>query len=184
MLTTYLFENPFPILIFCMLMAAFFCVAFNITRYKICLLGALVSVLMGISIFLLDFFVITAKERVRLVIQEGVRVVESQNEEDVFKLLSPEMKRSYAPMIHSVFRNVHFEKVRANDLQIYINELTSPHSARAEFFAVIIYRGKNGNVPGERLVRRVSLKFEKYNDEKWLISGFEHKNVVGDTWRE
>ena len=160
------------------LIVGFCAAAFHATRKTAFIGGIVAAVLMVGGIFLLDYLVVTPREQVKMVIDEGVLAIKANDPDHVVALLAPNASTDIQPYVRWAFNTVKFTGARANDLKITINELTSPHSAKAEFYAVLLYQGKNINLPGDRYACRMIITLEKQN-QKWLATGYTEKPVVG-----
>ena len=178
MLTTYLFENPYPALILGVITAGFFAAAFNVTRKKGFLVGIGVVALAVASVFLLCHLVVTPREEVRMVLDEGVAAIKANDPQRVIDLLSPAISGDTAGTVRMAFRSAKFTGAKIANDEITINELTSPISAKADFMATVFFQGKSGEIFGDRYACRMTLSLEKQG-KKWLITGYKHRELVG-----
>ena len=177
-MTTYLFENPYPALILGVITAGFFAAAFNITRKKAFLAGIGVTALAVASVFLLCHLVITPREEVRMVLDEGIAAIKANDPQRIISLLSPAISADTQGTVRMAFRSAKFTGAKVGNVEITINELTSPISAKADFMATVFFQGKSGDILGDRYPCRLTLFLEKQG-EKWLITAYEHRELVG-----
>ena len=177
-MSVYLFENPYPALTLGVLVAGFCAAAFHVTRKSAFLWTIAATVLAVGTVFLLCYFVDTPRKQVKAVIDEGISAVCANDIERIIALLAPNAGSEIAPYIRQVSRMVKFTAAKASNVKITVNELTSPHSAKAEFHALVLFQGSRGEIIGDRYACRMVLTLEKQGG-KWLIVGYTEKPLVG-----
>jgi hypothetical protein len=167
-------ESPWPAIIVGVLLLMLLGVAYINTRRR-GLVTAAGCVLAGVLLLvLMEMFVVTEREEVEQTLEELAVALETNDIDAVVAHLAPNAMAiraaamTYLPMVRVSDANV------GNDLQVTINRLTSPPTARAEFTGRLSFDKQSGPdaVPYNNFVQKFSLKLEK-RDERWLLSSYE-----------
>ncbi len=175
---TYLFENPYPAFVLGVVTAGFLSASYNISRNGIFLKLIGVTFLLVAGVFALDYFIVTPREEVMAVIQEGIAGLKANDADRLAKILDEKKSGVTLARVREGFRYGTITGAKANDIRITVNDLTSPPSARAEFFGVVTFNVKHGDVPWDRYACRLIVDFEKQRD-RWVIVGHEERSIIG-----
>jgi hypothetical protein len=169
-----LLESPWPALFVGIPVLVLLAIAYTNTRQRR-LLTAAGCVLVGMLLMvLLEMFVVTEREAVEQTLEAVAQALESNDLEAVLAHLSPEAASiraaamTYLPGVRVSDANV------GNDLEVTINRLTSPPTARAEFTGRISFDKQSGPqaVPYNNFVRKFAIKLER-SGQQWLLSSYE-----------
>ena len=174
---TWLTEDPTPILIVGGIALAAIIAAVYFTGRAVFLLGAAVILPVLGAVLLVDFMVVTDRERVGDVISAGAAAVEANRLDDLLKLVSPQAKQ-LQDLARSTLKMVAFTSVRVTSTpKIVINPVTSPKSAEATFMAVAEVKGNITNNAEIKVPRRVRVTFEWQND-RWMVTDARWGSIV------
>ncbi len=172
---TALLESPMPILLFGIVVEAILGIALLRTGRGV-LLAAMAGVLLLVAAGLaLEWFVVTDGERIEATL-EGVAEALQANDlarTQAFCTESATHTRSEAARAMHI---VEFTEVKITDLDITVNDLTSPPTATAVFMARVSVRDKAGLFDGVPRPVGFTLKLRRESGE-WLISGHELKGA-------
>ena len=131
--------------------------------------------LVTVGLLLLESFVVTTVEEVENTLAAIAADLTSNDVDAVTAHISPshEGLRRLAQS-----RLGEFEIMTAkigSDLNVTINQLTSPPSAIAEFTGRIELNKRRGQLVHNNVVRRFTVNFAR-EGEKWLVSGYNERN--------
>ncbi|MGA2034405.1 MAG: hypothetical protein ABSG68_19340 [Thermoguttaceae bacterium] len=167
-------ESPWPILVFGILAEAILAVALLRSGR-----GALLWIMLGAAVvvgigLLVERLVVTDRKRVAATIDGVAAALEANNVEAVLRYVSnssPQL-REEAQLRLSQVQLVH---VQVRNLEVLINRLTSPPTAKATFNVFVTGRYRQGEFsefgqqsrPG-----KLSVELDLEGD-RWLITGYE-----------
>ena len=80
--------------------------------------------------------------------------------------------KASAAMARLVLDRVEVRSVWIRDLEIKVNRLTSPWTAKARFLAIGNGRDRKNEFPYDTFSRRVVVKFRREGD-RWLVTGYD-----------
>ncbi|MDO4576472.1 MAG: hypothetical protein Q4D98_14800 [Planctomycetia bacterium] len=173
-----LLENPFPMLIVGILAWGFLIAAYVITPHRGWLWGMVPVVLVPGLFFLYDAMVVTPREEITAVVDEGIAALEANDADRIMKILKPTLAHRTRARVEWAFANFTITRAKANDLQISVNELTVPPTATAEFFGTVRFNDKGKLVGMDRYACKMVVYFEK-REGKWLIVNHEERSPLG-----
>lgn len=174
----YLCENPYPAFVLGVITVGFLAAAYNITRNAAFLKGAAVTVLLVGGVFLLDYAVVTPREEVLAVIDEGIAGLKANDADRLAKILDEKKSGVTLARIREGLRYGTITGAKANDIRITVNELTSPPTAKAEFYGVLTFHVKHEAIPFDRYACRLVVDFEKH-PRGWVIVGHQERELLG-----
>jgi hypothetical protein len=134
--------------------------------------GVLLMVLGGL---VLERRVVTDRERVEECLEGVAAALEANDLQRVLERIAPSAVETRNQARRAI-DYAHFEQIKINDLQITVNYLTSPPSARATFSALVTASDR-AMLFGARTVAlefRVDFRFE---EGRWLIVGHEVRDA-------
>jgi len=172
---TSLLEDPLPILFLGILVEAALGVALVRTGRGVLLgamAGVLALVLAGVG---LEWLVVTEREEVEATLDCGIEALEANDLEAVLACCSPSAEHTR----HEARRAldwVEFIDIRITDLDITINRLTSPPTAKAEFIAMVSARDRKQFFGEYARPIGFTLTLRPY-DGGWLVEGHELRNA-------
>lgn len=176
---TYFCENPYPAFILGVIAVGFFAAFYNVTQKRVFLHAAGITIALVIGVFVTERLIVTPREEVQATLREGMAALEANDTTRVMALLDEKKSGLTRSLIQWGFSYATITGAKANSLKITVNELTSPPSAKAEFYAAISYKPKRPEVFGERWASRMTLDFEKQRDGRWLVTGHTEKGILG-----
>jgi hypothetical protein len=161
-------ESPVPILFVGIVALAALGVAFHQTRRGALLLamgGAILVVLGGLA---LEWIVVTDREEVAFVLEGCAAALEANDLEGALSYLSPAAEHSRRRLTGDL-RTVRIDRVNINNLEVTINEYTSPPSAQARFQATAFISAERFGIQRDVYMARfiVGLRREA---GRWMIS--------------
>ena len=166
---TTLIESPWPAIFFGIIALAILAVILVQTRRGVVLLamiGVLALTLAGVG---LEWLVVTERERVEDTLYGAAAAIEANDLDRLMPYISP--SAPYTPRrARTVMRQYKFTEARINNVQIEINELTSPPSAKAEMIGIFSVIDTLNELPytSGRIGLTIELRLE---NGRWLITG-------------
>jgi len=175
---TIFLESPWPVILMGIVAEAVLAVVLVTTRRGL-LLGAmggvLVVVLLGVA---LEILVVTEREQVERTL-DGI--IASLNANDLNRLLedyvAPDARTTRARAAWALNR-VEIQQAKYHNLRVTINRLTSPPTALAEFYGVVFYRDRKGEIPHEYYSAQFAAEFE-LRDGRWMVTDHVEYDVYG-----
>ena len=168
---TTLLENPIPILLVGILVEAVLGVIFMNNRRGIVLLpmaGVLVFVLLGV---LLEWVVVTEREEVEATLDGLAAAIEANDLERALSYVSPKVASAEKTRRRARWAMNRFEvrEAKIRNLEIKINRLTSPPSAKATFNGILSLTDRKGEYPYNTHPIGFTVEFRKEGD-RWLLT--------------
>lgn len=176
---TYFCENPYPAFVLGVITVGFLAAAYNITRNAAFLKAAGVTILLVAGVFVLDSVVVTPREEIHAVIDEGIAALKANDADRLANILDEKKAGITRARIREGLRYGTITGAKANDIRITVNELTSPPSAKADFYGVLTFHVKTEAVPFDRYACRLTVEFEKH-PRGWVIVGHQERSVIGE----
>ena len=163
-----LFENPMPILLMGGLTAAILIgVMFTTGRGVFLFAGLGVLCLTGVGV-LVEWAVVTETEEVEIALYAARSDLEANDLDALLAHLAPDAD-DVQSLARSTLRSFEIDRaVVGSDLEIVVNKLTSPPSARATFLGKVSAKSRRGESLGNYLAR-VEVKLVRAGDA-WLIA--------------
>jgi hypothetical protein len=167
-------ESPWPALGLGALALALLGVAWHNTRDRRLLQAMLGVIAVMLLLLLIQWLVVTDREAVAHALEETAQALESNDLNRVLAHLAPEGDRiradaqRYLPHVEISDANI------GGDLEVTVNRLTSPPSARATFTGRItgVNRIPGETIPYDNFVKKFTLKLRE-GDSGWLITDYE-----------
>jgi hypothetical protein len=172
---TALLEDPTPILVFGVLAEAILAVALVRTRRGILLWvmgGVLAVVLIGLIV---ERLVVTERERVKAAVYGAAAAVERNDQAGVTSFVARSASDVLGRAIHYM-NELEFSSVSLRGMEVTLNQLTSPPSAEATFFARVQFSDRSGSFPYQAYPAQIwaTLVLE---DGQWKIQSVEDNNL-------
>lgn len=132
------------------------------------MLGVAVVMLLGLAV---ERVVVTEREAVEMTLDEGVAAARANNLNRLLACISPKATkaRNYAAWVMS---RAEVQEAYIHGLEITINRLTSPPTARARFSAIGRGRDRRGEFPDQPFAQRVVVELRREGG-RWLVSDFK-----------
>jgi hypothetical protein len=169
----FILESPWPILFFGIAVEAILAIALVRTGRGMLLFvmaGVALATLAGLGI---ERLVVTERERVMQTIDGIAAAVQANDLDAALGFISPSAKDTQ-DKAREVRDYVEVSHLRVRNLDVSINKLTSPPTAKATFNVIVTGRGKNHYAEfGEGThVAKVTLQL-RLESGRWLITGHE-----------
>jgi ketosteroid isomerase-like protein len=164
-------EDPWPTIWTGLAVEILLLVAFFQTRRGLVLLGMSTVLLATGGLVLVERSIVTERERVEMVLAGLADALPTDDHAAIMAHLTPAAQSKAARPL-AIFK---ITKANVgNDLEITINELTSPPSARATFTGRLDIESRRGGEYKQPVVRRFTLVFVRDGD-RWLLDDYEHR---------
>jgi len=166
---TTLFENPWWIIFFGIILEAVLgIILFRTGR------GALLWAMFGLFAFvilgvLVERIVVTEREQVEMTLDGITSALEANDINRLLSLVSSEAVQTRQRAAWAMGR-IEVQSARIYKLEITVNQLTSPHTAKASFFGHISYRDRQGEIPYNNYGSNFVVDLRKENDI-WVVTG-------------
>jgi hypothetical protein len=164
-------ESPWPILFVGIAVEAVLGMALMHTgrgKFFIAMIGVAVLVVIGLVV---ERLVVTDREVVESTLDAAVVAVKRNDLNGLLDCIAPTAKEP-RELSRWVLSRCEVEDVRISDLQIKVNRLTSPPTAKAEFVAVGKGKDRLAEFPYQAVAQRVVVQL-RLQDGRWLVTGYE-----------
>jgi hypothetical protein len=161
-------ESPMPAIFIGIVLEALLGIALFTTRRAWLLApigGVLLLVLGGV---LLERVVVTQRERVEMALDDLAAALKTNDLKKVQNCLAPSAKETRQRAAWALGM-VEVTDAKIHNLQVTLNQLTSPPTAEAKFDGVIFFRGKTIDVGHDRYPARFTVEFEQ-DGNRWLVT--------------
>jgi hypothetical protein len=176
---TSLVETPVPAIIAGVVAVAILAVAFFQTGrglFLVAIGGAVLLTLVAVGV---EYVVVTDREEVEAALYGLADAMVANNKDAAVACLSPSARqtRSRADWAFARFK---VTRATISDLEITVNKLTSPPSAKAEFLGLIGVHDRQGEFSTDLHPIRFTVEYRKEHG-RWLITGHaENGAETGD----
>jgi hypothetical protein len=174
---TFLFENPWWIIFAGVIIEAVLgIVMFRSGRGALLwvMLGVLALTLLGV---LIERLVVTDRERVEMTLDGITAALEANDLNRVLSYVAPEATQTRSRATWALGR-IEVQSAGFYRLNITINRLTSPPTAKAAFFGHIAYRDRQGEIPYNNYGSRFVVDLRKEGD-RWIVTGHVEEQEAG-----
>jgi hypothetical protein len=182
---TFLFENPWWIIFIGIIIEAALGMALFRTGRGVLLwamIGVLAIVLLGV---LVEHLVVTETERVEMTLDGLCAALEANDLNRALTFVSPDAVKTRGRAAWAMGR-IEIQSVRIYYLNITVNRLTSPWTAKASFTGYFSYRDRQGEIPYNSYSSRFIVDLRKESNG-WVVTGhFEEQEPGGQNkvWNE
>ena len=173
-----LFENPLRIIFFGVAVEAVLGLALFRTRR-----GAILWVMIAVfaltaAALAVERLVVTERERIEMTLDGITSALEANDLNRVLSYVAPAAVRTRGRAAW-VLGRIEVQSARIYRLDITINRLTTPMTAKASFFGHVSYRDRQGEIPYGNYGSRFVVDLRKEND-RWVVTGHvEEQNAEG-----
>jgi hypothetical protein len=175
---TILFENPWWIIFTGVVIEAVLgIVLFRTGRGALLwvMLGVLALTLLGV---LIERLVVTERERVEMTLDGITAALEANDLSRVLSYVSPDATQTRRRATWAM-RRIEVQSARIYRLEITINRLTIPPTAKAAFFGHLEYRDRQGEIPYNNYGSSFVVDLRKQGDS-WVVTGHvEEQEAAG-----
>jgi hypothetical protein len=168
-------ESPWPILLVGIVAETTLAILLLRTgqgKWLWAILGVGLLVLLGL---LVERLVVTEREAVQRTLDAAVAAVEASDLGRLLECVSPAAERTRSDA-RWMLNRVEVRTARIRDVEITINRLTSPPTAKAKFRAIGTGRDRMGQFPYETFVQPVTVDLRKEGD-RWLIGSYQVQDL-------
>ncbi len=163
-----LFEDPILVVTLGMMAEILLLIVFINTRHR-GVLGAMGAILVLVGVLLgTEWLVVTDRERIELCLDQGVDALERGDLETIFDLTAPTAALTRA-RARWALANFNFRHISLRNLQIELNPLTVPPTARASFRALFSFEDKARRIPRRYHEAGFEVEFARHGD-RWLVT--------------
>jgi hypothetical protein len=163
-------ESPWPILVVGIAVEAVLAMVLLRTgqgRMLWAMIGVAAFVLLGLVV---ERFVVTDREAVGDTLDTAAAAVETNNLDRLLDCVSPRAEKTRKDSRY-VLGLLEFNKARICNLEVTVNRLTSPPTAKAKFQAIGQGHDRHGEIPYQGFARWVTVTMRKEGD-RWLIGDY------------
>lgn len=165
---TTLLENPLPILFFAVITEAVLAAVLVSTRRTLLLVPMGIVAVLVLAGLALEWWVVAQREEVEATLNGVEAALESNDVDRVFQFVAPDASFT-REQAEWALRLIEITDVKINNLEIVINDLTSPPTAEANFTGVLYFHDLSGYLLREYYASRFTVEFRKEAD-RWLIT--------------
>jgi hypothetical protein len=174
LMTYYLVEDPTMFIFLGILIEAVLGIALFRTGR-----GFLIWIMLGVLVVCLtgiigQRFIITERKRVVQTLDGIVVALEANDVEKTLTYLEPEAAHSRERARWALGR-VEVQSASYRKLDVQINMLTSPPTAKVQFFGLINYRDRRGEIPYNNYASNFTINLRKHGD-RWLVQEHQEEN--------
>jgi hypothetical protein len=179
---TILIENPLWIIFFGIIIEAILgIILFRSGRGVLLwvMIGVLAITLVGVVV---ERIVVTERERVEMTIDGITSALEANDLNRVLGYVSAEAMQTRQRVDWALSR-IEVQSARVYSLEISVNQLTSPPTAKATFLGHLNYRDRQGEIPYNNYGSKFSVDFRK-EGELWVVTGHVEEHDGNGKGRE
>lgn len=175
-----LLEDPLPMILFGIIAEAVLGVVLLRTGRGVVLLAMIGVLLLVAGGVWVEWLVVTEKEQVEAVVEGVAAAVEANDPAGVKRHIDPSASRLLR-RVNWAYDLVDFTEAKITNLEISINDLTSPPTARAHLTGIVAFEGKREDLLRSTYVIDLDALFRR-TPEGWLITGYENwkNDPLGD----
>jgi len=175
---TWIVESPAPAIVVGLLILAILAIALLRTGRGVLLAVMAAVAAVTVALVLLEWAVETEVERVETELQDFEAALESNDLKRILSHIDPQASR-----VRAIVEGVQpkYEITTANvgrDLEVTINELTSPATATAVFTARVHGGDRQGTISGGTWINKLTLILRRHGD-RWLIYDYDVNDRTG-----
>ena len=171
-----LLEDPTPIISFGVIALVILGVTLAWTgRGFLLWIMAAVIALCGLGV-LIERLVVTERERVKMVFEEGRQAVTANDLKRTLALVDPKYTEA-VQFVEAAMRRYEFHSAKIGSLEIEINDAARPLTARANVSGSAGFRDRQGQFPYDGYPARLEVELRKEGD-RWLITRVEEKRLL------
>jgi hypothetical protein len=137
------------------------------------MIAVAVLLIVGVTV---EKLIVTEKEEVENTLDGIMAALEANDLDRVLGYIAPEA-RSTQERARWAMDHVIVESATMYRLDITVNRLTSPHTAHAEFFGHIAYRGRKAEIPSGNYGSPFYVDFRKEGN-RWLVFRHTEENEM------
>jgi ketosteroid isomerase-like protein len=165
----FLFENPWRIIFIGIIAEAVLGIVLARTG-RGSLLWAMLGVLaLTLACLVVERLAVTEKERVEMTLDGITAALEANDLKRVLNYVAADAVYTHNRAAWALGR-IEVQSAKIYNLEITINRLTSPLTAKAAFFGYIAYRDKLGESPYSNYGSRFTADLRKQGD-RWVVTG-------------
>jgi ketosteroid isomerase-like protein len=172
----WIFEGPWPILLTGAILEAILLIALVRTGRAVLLWAILGAGLLTGGLLIAERAIVTDNERIAGTLDGIARAAEANDLDGILAYVAPDAA-AVRRMAADGLRQVTVREAHVGDLEIKINDKTSPPAALATFIGRFRVTGRRGESLGhDTFVGRFQAGLVKQNDQ-WLVVSLDHRDV-------
>jgi hypothetical protein len=160
-------DSPWPYIVVGIIIEGALALALFVTRRGVLLYAMLAVLLAVVAGVLFERLVITERKRVMMTIDEGIEGLKSNSDARMDALVSPTAEQTRR-QIQKGLELVRVTDVSLHNVEIEIDDRSSPPIAKVQFDAVIYFEGRTSTLGHDRWAGHILLHLQRSPD-RWLI---------------
>jgi hypothetical protein len=164
-------ESPWPILLIVIGVEAVLAVALLQTRRGYLLWAMIGVAAVGLVGLVVERLVVTDREAIENTLDAAVAAAEANDVGRLLDCISPTAENTRADARWMLSR-VEVRSAYIHKLEITINQLTSPPTARAHFQVIGQGTDRKGEFPYQSYARAATVEL-RLEDDRWLVTGYD-----------
>ena len=172
-----LVENPLPIIFIGVIVEAILAVILVQTGRAVILVAMGVVLLIVLAGVGLEWLVVTERERVEATLDAAAAAVEANDLNRVLKHVSASAGKTRRRAAWALDR-IEVLDIKLRNLDITVNRLTSPPTAKARFDGTIEFDDRKGQFPYRHYHAPFTVELRLEND-RWMITGHSEDHPYG-----
>ena len=173
---TTILENPIPVLFFGVIIESVLIALLFSTRKKLWIAPIIVVLLVMIAGLVVERVVVTEREEVEGTIDDVAAALRANDINAVLTHLSKTAHQTRSRAEWALER-VQVNSVKVSGLEISVNSLTSPPSAKAKFSGVVKFDDRKKEYPYRAYASEFEVSFRK-EGKSWKVTDHVEKNRV------
>jgi hypothetical protein len=178
---TILFENPWWIIFIGIVLEAVLGIILFRTGRGVLLWAMLAVFVLMLSGVLVERLVVTERERVEMTLDGIVSALEANDLNRLYTYVARDAVKTRGRAAWAMGR-IEVQTARIYKLEITVNRLTNPPTAKAAFFGHIAYRDRQGEIPYSNYGSRFIVDLRKDGDI-WVVTGHVEEQEAEGTRR-
>lgn len=165
-----LLESPWPVLLIGIAVEAVLAIMLLRTGQGRVLWAMVAAGALTLAGLVVERLVVTDREAVEHTLDAAVAAVEANDLNRVLECISPTAPQTRADARFLLGR-VEIRMARIGSLEITVNRLTSPPTAKAKLLAIGAGRDRRGEFPDQNFSQKVTVELRREGD-RWLVGNY------------
>ena len=174
---TAIFENPLPLLFVGIVVEAILITLFYGMQKKVWLVPIAGVLLAMVALVIVERVVVTEREEVEHTVDQIAAALRANDTNAVLSHLSDSARESRSRAKWAMGR-IEINSVKVSGLEITVNRLTSPPSAKAVFSGVIRFKDRKKEYPYKAYGSKFEVELRKEGG-RWKVTAHSESNPAG-----
>lgn len=170
----WLFDDPTPLIIVGLIVEAILAIILVRSGRAMTILPMIGVLVLMVAVIAVEHFVVTEREEVSDTLDALAVALEANDTNAVANMIDP-AQTSMRSRATGAMGLVTITESKIRGLKVTVNELTTPHTATADFVGHIAFRNPKMDIPYETVVRRFVIDMKRQGD-RWIMTDYQ----VGD----